>query len=188
MEVLCSLPPLFGHEAAHGGAQRAYPEKACPARYRSSSKLDNDLLLLLINPAHFFCETFSASSVRFLFVMNTFILCTRRISSTPNVRRFTRADIRSAVPSSFTSAFFRPSKPRFLHLTASFRMDSIITSEKALGTPRGPATDLKVDLKAPNGRKYTQPIGLFINNEWVESSNGQKLTTVNPTYKRTFWL
>ena len=66
-------------------------------------------------------------------------------------------------------------------------MDSIITPEQALGTSKG-AADLEVELKAPNGRKYKQPIGLFINNEWVESSNGQKLTTVNPTYKRTFRL
>jgi hypothetical protein len=65
-------------------------------------------------------------------------------------------------------------------------MDSIITSEKVLSTPKGPAADLEVELKAPNGRKYKQPIGLFINNEWVESSTGQKLITVNPTYKRTF--
>jgi hypothetical protein len=62
-------------------------------------------------------------------------------------------------------------------------MDSIITPEKALGTSIHPKSDLHVELTAPNGRKYTQPIGLFINNEWVKSSNGQKLTTINPTYK-----
>ncbi|PBP20497.1 putative aldehyde dehydrogenase [Diplocarpon rosae] len=43
-------------------------------------------------------------------------------------------------------------------------------------------SDLSVELTAPNGKKYTQPTGLFINNEWVESSNGQKLTSINPTY------
>jgi len=42
-------------------------------------------------------------------------------------------------------------------------------------------SDLAIELTAPNGRKYTQPLGLFINNEWVKSSNGQKLTTINPT-------
>ncbi|RFU29425.1 hypothetical protein B7463_g6911, partial [Scytalidium lignicola] len=42
-------------------------------------------------------------------------------------------------------------------------------------------SDLSIELTAPNGRKYTQPTGLFINNEFVKSSNGQKLTTVNPT-------
>ncbi|KAL2752861.1 hypothetical protein ACRALDRAFT_1036467 [Sodiomyces alcalophilus JCM 7366] len=40
---------------------------------------------------------------------------------------------------------------------------------------------MEVQLTAPNGVKWTQPLGLFINNEFVESSNGQKLTTTNPT-------
>jgi aldehyde dehydrogenase (NAD(P)+) len=42
-------------------------------------------------------------------------------------------------------------------------------------------SDLTVELNAPNGRKYTQPIGLFINNEWVKSSNDEKITSINPT-------
>jgi hypothetical protein len=42
-------------------------------------------------------------------------------------------------------------------------------------------SDLSVELTAPNGTKYTQPTGLFINNEWVKSSNGQKITSINPT-------
>ncbi|KAH8821816.1 aldehyde dehydrogenase-like protein [Xylogone sp. PMI_703] len=42
-------------------------------------------------------------------------------------------------------------------------------------------SDLSIELTAPNGRKYTQPTGLFINNEFVKSSNGQKLTSINPT-------
>jgi aldehyde dehydrogenase (NAD+) len=62
-------------------------------------------------------------------------------------------------------------------------MDSIITPEKALGHSTAPKSELAVELTAPNGRKYTQPIGLFINNEWVKSSNGQKLTSINPTYE-----
>ncbi|CAG8962080.1 hypothetical protein HYFRA_00005123 [Hymenoscyphus fraxineus] len=41
--------------------------------------------------------------------------------------------------------------------------------------------DLSVELTAPNGRKYSQPTGLFINNEWVKSSNGAKITSINPT-------
>jgi aldehyde dehydrogenase (NAD+) len=43
-------------------------------------------------------------------------------------------------------------------------------------------SDLSVQLTAPNGRTYTQPIGLFINNEWVKSSDGDKITSINPTY------
>lgn len=43
------------------------------------------------------------------------------------------------------------------------------------------ASDLAVQLNAPNGRKYSQPIGLFINNKWVKSSDGKKIETINPT-------
>ncbi|PQE08401.1 aldehyde dehydrogenase protein [Rutstroemia sp. NJR-2017a BBW] len=42
-------------------------------------------------------------------------------------------------------------------------------------------SDLTVELTAPNGKKYTQPTGLFINNEWVKSSTGQKITSINPS-------
>ncbi|KAI1394228.1 aldehyde dehydrogenase [Hypoxylon trugodes] len=41
--------------------------------------------------------------------------------------------------------------------------------------------DLKVDLTAPNGKKITLPTGLFINNEFVKSSSGTKITSINPT-------
>jgi aldehyde dehydrogenase (NAD(P)+) len=41
--------------------------------------------------------------------------------------------------------------------------------------------DLKVELTAPNGRKITLPTGLFINNEFVKSSSGEKITSINPT-------
>ncbi|CAF9929016.1 MAG: hypothetical protein GOMPHAMPRED_005288 [Gomphillus americanus] len=41
--------------------------------------------------------------------------------------------------------------------------------------------DLHVDLEAPNGTKYVQPTGLFINNEWVKSSKGETITSINPT-------
>jgi hypothetical protein len=43
-------------------------------------------------------------------------------------------------------------------------------------------TDTSIELTAPNSRKYTQPIGLFINNEWYPSSDGEKITTINPTF------
>ena len=42
-------------------------------------------------------------------------------------------------------------------------------------------SDLEVHLTAPNGVKYTQPTGLFINNEWVKSQKGDKITSINPT-------
>jgi aldehyde dehydrogenase (NAD(P)+) len=40
---------------------------------------------------------------------------------------------------------------------------------------------MEVELTAPNGRKWRQPLGLFINNEFVKSSNGQTIASVNPT-------
>lgn len=40
---------------------------------------------------------------------------------------------------------------------------------------------LTIELTAPNGRKYGQPTGLFINNEWHSSSNGERITSINPT-------
>ncbi|KAI9931028.1 hypothetical protein ASPWEDRAFT_167021 [Aspergillus wentii DTO 134E9] len=39
---------------------------------------------------------------------------------------------------------------------------------------------LSVQLTAPNGRKYDQPVGLFINNEFVASKSGDKFATINP--------
>ena len=41
---------------------------------------------------------------------------------------------------------------------------------------------MEVELTAPNGKKWSQPLGLFINNEFVKSSNEQKLASVNPAY------
>lgn len=41
---------------------------------------------------------------------------------------------------------------------------------------------MEVELAAPNGKKWIQPLGLFINNEFVKSSNEQKLASINPTY------
>lgn len=41
---------------------------------------------------------------------------------------------------------------------------------------------MEVELTAPNGKKWMQPLGLFINNEFVKSANEQKLISINPTY------
>lgn len=41
--------------------------------------------------------------------------------------------------------------------------------------------ELFIDLKAPNGREYKQPLGLFINNKFSKSSSGEKITSINPT-------
>jgi len=41
---------------------------------------------------------------------------------------------------------------------------------------------MEAQLTAPNGKSWAQPVGLFINNEFVKSSNDQKLASINPTY------
>jgi aldehyde dehydrogenase (NAD(P)+) len=38
---------------------------------------------------------------------------------------------------------------------------------------------LVIDIVTPNGHKYQQPTGLFINNEFVPSS-GQTITSIDP--------
>ncbi|GAM90049.1 hypothetical protein ANO11243_080890 [Dothideomycetidae sp. 11243] len=43
------------------------------------------------------------------------------------------------------------------------------------------ANDLSVELTAPNGRRLVQPIGLFVNNEWVKSSDSERIESINPT-------
>jgi aldehyde dehydrogenase (NAD+) len=40
---------------------------------------------------------------------------------------------------------------------------------------------MEIELSAPNGKKWSQPRGLFINNEFVESGNKQTLSSINPT-------
>lgn len=42
-------------------------------------------------------------------------------------------------------------------------------------------SNLVQKVTAPNGVTYEQPLGLFINNQWVTSSNGQKIASINPT-------
>ncbi|KAK7457546.1 aldehyde dehydrogenase [Colletotrichum acutatum] len=41
-------------------------------------------------------------------------------------------------------------------------------------------SDLSVELTAPNGVKYTQPTGLFINNEFVQSAKGELIDSIDP--------
>ncbi|KXJ85432.1 aldehyde dehydrogenase domain-containing protein [Microdochium bolleyi] len=43
------------------------------------------------------------------------------------------------------------------------------------------SSNVSVRLTAPNGRQYNQPTGLFINNEWVKSSDGGQIKSINPS-------
>lgn len=49
------------------------------------------------------------------------------------------------------------------------------------------AAGFGVELTAPNGRRYVQPTGLFIDNEWVGGSGGEMITSVNPSYVLLFF-
>ncbi|KAJ5979047.1 hypothetical protein N7501_002389 [Penicillium viridicatum] len=71
-----------------------------------------------------------------------------------------------------------------IHLRCLYKVSSTLTSSIS---PRRPfhsspfvMSDISVQLTAPNGRSYTQPIGLFINNEFVAAKSGEKFATVNP--------
>ncbi|CAK3915538.1 aldehyde dehydrogenase ALDH [Lecanosticta acicola] len=41
-----------------------------------------------------------------------------------------------------------------------------------------------IDLEAPNGQKYSQPTGLFINNEFVAAQNGKTITSIDPATEK----
>ncbi|KXG49754.1 Aldehyde/histidinol dehydrogenase [Penicillium griseofulvum] len=41
-------------------------------------------------------------------------------------------------------------------------------------------SDMHIYLIAPNGLKFKQPLGLFIDNEWRPSSKGARISTINP--------
>lgn len=62
--------------------------------------------------------------------------------------------------------------------------NSILTLVFVCSTSLLIMSDLTVELTSPNGLQYSQPIGLFINNEWTKSSSDEKITAINPTYDR----
>ncbi|KAJ5795384.1 uncharacterized protein N7518_003924 [Penicillium psychrosexuale] len=70
--------------------------------------------------------------------------------------------------------------PRFLYKGPS-TLTSFIAPRRSFHSSPFVMSELSVYLTAPNGRKYNQPIGLFINNEFVASKSGEKLASVNPS-------
>lgn len=74
--------------------------------------------------------------------------------------------------------FFRLAKPRpwGLRLRIAGPGRGFASSAAGMGSMA------RVSLAAPNGRSWDQPIGLFINNEFVESQGGDRITTINPAY------
>ncbi|ODH21995.1 hypothetical protein ACO22_05592 [Paracoccidioides brasiliensis] len=66
---------------------------------------------------------------------------------------------------------------RKLFISAS----SSIISGRYLSSTGSKMSVLSEKLTAPNGLEYIQPLGLFINNEFVEARSGKKITSINPT-------
>jgi hypothetical protein len=82
------------------------------------------------------------------------------------------------------SSMFKQALPllRFssLRSTSSVASFSIVQQRCFLSTPYK-MSDLTIDLTAPNGKKFTLPTGIFIDNEFVKSKSGEKITSINPT-------
>ncbi|KAK4163495.1 aldehyde dehydrogenase domain-containing protein [Cladorrhinum sp. PSN259] len=72
-------------------------------------------------------------------------------------------------------AVFRSSRPstnlhQFISSSRSFSFSTSLRQHK-----------MEVEITAPNGKTWSQPLGLFINNEFIKSSNEAKIASVNPT-------
>lgn len=69
-----------------------------------------------------------------------------------------------------------------MRLAASLRLAfSPVYKHPASSRLYSTMSNVSVNLTAPNGRKYTQPIGLFINNEFVAAKSGDKFASINPS-------
>lgn len=81
------------------------------------------------------------------------------------------------------SAFALPARSVHRITSVCLRLKAAASSapvplQRHLSTARVLPTE--IDLQAPNGHRWKQPTGLFINHEFVESSNGSKIETVDP--------
>ncbi|KAF3388433.1 Aldehyde dehydrogenase [Penicillium rolfsii] len=65
-----------------------------------------------------------------------------------------------------------------LYLQANLALQS--WTDVAISFPSPVKMSLSVDIVTPNGHRYTQPTGLFINNEFVSASSGQTITSLDP--------
>lgn len=110
--------------------------------------------------------------------------CPRRVSAPDAAYRYRREESRSSralspnllrpcssLPGMLGSGSLRALSvaPRFVSSCRRFHSSAIMSN-------------LSVQLTAPNGRTYTQPTGLFINNEFVPSKSGEKFASINPSY------
>lgn len=89
----------------------------------------------------------------------------------------TRASIRRFIPSIYIHLLCEWVKATALQATKIF-----FSSLQLYPSPS--MSQLSIELSAPNGRTWSQPTGLFIDNEFVESKKGEKLVTIDPAYAR----
>lgn len=108
----------------------------------------------------------------------------RSLFSTAFLSTFSPLQLRSAASISHSSGASR------LSCTQNIRPRSLspptlspfsCSRRAALSFYTRPVSAMEVELTAPNGKKWSQPLGLLINGEFVKSSNEQKLTSINPS-------
>lgn len=88
----------------------------------------------------------------------------------------------SCIYSAFARSPLHRFPPRLSHPPTRTTLQPNRSSVSRFQTTRSIMSDLFVELTAPNGRKYSQPRGLFINNEFVKSRSGETITSINPRY------
>ncbi|TWU77328.1 hypothetical protein ED733_005246 [Metarhizium rileyi] len=67
--------------------------------------------------------------------------------------------------------------PKLPKIPRPARHDLLQVPQQAYTTP---SSGIEVSLRAPNGRSWSQPLGLFIGNEFRESAEGKRITSFNP--------
>lgn len=91
--------------------------------------------------------------------------------------------LRSAAPVLFNSTATRAWTPQIKLRSLSYPFSSTLSASPsaALSSYTTPMSTMEVQLTAPNGKKWSQPLGLLINGEFVKSSNEQKIASINPS-------
>lgn len=84
---------------------------------------------------------------------------------------------RKVLPASPPTPKFAPFRPRNFNVRQRSNSLDQLCGKRRYTT----MADLSVELTAPNGRKYVQPTGLFIDNEWVGGSGGEMISSINPS-------
>lgn len=106
----------------------------------------------------------------------------RSLFSTSLLATSSSSHLRFAVPVFYRSGGIRVCTRQvpLRSLSSSYSIP-FSSSPRALSSYTKPIPKMEVELTAPNGKKWSQPLGLLINGEFVKSSNEQKIATINPS-------